>query len=108
MADKDLKIAVKGCKEVNLSGALNELYKDRNLSKQPSTLIGRTLVRVYNLFVSRAPLSYLLSSTQVGEELTLYGVQDGQYSLVIGEFERQGGRLVCRDPQYVTKQRSYV
>jgi hypothetical protein len=29
-------------------------------------------------------LSYLLSSTQVGEELTLYGIQDGQYSLVVG------------------------
>jgi hypothetical protein len=86
MMDQHLKITVKDCKEVNLSGALNELYKDQNLSKHPSTWIGRALIKVFNLFVSRAPLSYLLSSTQIGEELTLYGIQDGQYSLVIGDF----------------------
>jgi len=67
MNDTNMKIAVKGCKEANLSGALNELYKDRNLSKQPSNVIGRAIVKVYNFFVSRAPLSYLLSSTQIGE-----------------------------------------
>lgn len=86
MNDANIKISVKGCKEANLSGALNELYKDRNLSKQPSTVIGRAFVKIYNFFVSRAPLSLLLSSTQIGEELTLYGIQDGQYSLVVGEF----------------------
>lgn len=91
MNNHNLKVAVKGCKEVNLSGALNELYKDRNMAAQPSSLVGRVLVRVYNFLVSRAPLCYLLNSTQVGEELTLYGIQDGQYSLVVGEFEKQSG-----------------
>lgn len=33
MMDKNLKISIKDCKEVSLSGALNELYKDQNLSK---------------------------------------------------------------------------
>jgi hypothetical protein len=44
----------------------------------------RAVIRIYNIFVRKAPLSYLFGPTKVGEELTLFGILDGQYSLVIG------------------------
>jgi len=47
-------------------------------------MLVKIMVAIYNFFVSRAPLSYILSTTKIGEELTLYSVQDGQFSLVIG------------------------
>lgn len=69
------KITVKGCKEANISGALNELYKDRNITQQSSNIFIRFIVKIYNFFVSRSPLCYILSPTKIGEELTLYGIQ---------------------------------
>lgn len=66
MNNTALKATVKGCKEINLSGALNEVYKDRNMAAEPPNFIGRILLRLYNMLVSRAPLCYLVNSTQIG------------------------------------------
>ncbi len=74
MINQTEKITVKGCKEANISGALNELYRDRNITSQPSDIL-RFIVKIYNFFVSRSPLCYILSPTKIGEELTLYGIQ---------------------------------
>lgn len=49
-------------------------------------MVVRVAIRIYNFLVSKFPFSLILSPTEIGEELTLYGIQDGQYSLVIGEF----------------------
>lgn len=79
-----MKVGVKGCQEEILSGALNEIYKDRNIKSKPNNILLRLVIKIYNFFVSRLPLSYLFGTTNIGEELTLYGILDGQYSLIIG------------------------
>lgn len=61
------KVFIKSCKEVNLSGALNEVYKDYNITNRSPNIFVKMGLRLYNFFVSRAPLSYIFSTTKVGE-----------------------------------------
>jgi hypothetical protein len=50
-----------------------------------------------------------MSSTTRGEEMSLYSILDGQYSLVIGEFVKtKDDKIICEIPHYVTKQKSYI
>ena len=54
------------------------------------------------------PFRLILSPTTIAKETTLYSVQDGQYALAIGEFERAAdGTIFSSFPNHITKQASY-
>jgi len=61
------KLAIVGCREASLSGALNEVYKDRNITESQMNIVFRIIVRLYNFFASRMPFNFILPTTKVGE-----------------------------------------
>jgi hypothetical protein len=107
--NSEAKVEVRGVKKSAFSGILTETFKSTDKKSTSSNFVVRVLVSVYNFIASRMPFGLVLSPTAIAKETALYSVQDGQYALAIGEFQRAtDGTVFCSFPDHITKQASYT
>ena len=106
---EDAKVEVRGITNSALSGALTESFKSIDKKPNSNSFFVRFFVNIYNFIASRVPFGLFLSPTTIAMETTLYSVEDGQYALLIGEFEKdKDGKIFTSFPNHLTKQVNYT
>jgi hypothetical protein len=59
-------VEIRGTKEADLSGALNEVYRDIQKQQVSSNLFISIVRNIYNYTVSRLPFSWIFNPTTIG------------------------------------------
>lgn len=64
---------------------------------------------IINFITNIFPLNFLIPKFKFGENISYYAIMEGQFSLVIGKARlNQQGKVVMKNPFFVTKQAGYI